>query len=160
MVQGPVYLTTTLLPLMDVVESTLLFCSMLISVALDVGDWPLAVAPVKVMVPKLESGTSELPSSKSSTIHSAFSWQSDGWPVNEWVTVWPDVWLMIVAEPAVRLVAVTVVVIESPAWMVMPEKSEAKAGNHSNQAKSVQIVSILKLAVKLSTDHRKRPCRH
>lgn len=88
-----------------------------------------AVASVKVTVPKSANGTSEqeLPvhSSKSSTIHSAFSSQSDPsvTSVNVSVTVVPVVRFSIVAEPLVVLVATTVRRIESPSAIVMPEKS-------------------------------------
>ena len=64
---------------------TLPFCSMLITVAPAGVVVPLPVladTPVKVTVPQLARGTSEPPDSKSSTIHSAFSWHSEGWPEN------------------------------------------------------------------------------
>ena len=94
----------------------------------------VADAPVNWTVPKLAKGTSESPSSKSSTIHSAFSWHSAGWREKVCVIVWPERWFTSVAEPAVVEVAVTVAVIESPARTLKPVKSEALAGYHSNQA--------------------------
>lgn len=127
------YATVTVLPLVDADVSTRPFCSMLMIVAPD-GAAPLAVAPVKVTVPQFASGTSELPSSKSSTIHSASCSQSAGWPENVCETVWPVEWFTIVAVPPVRDVAVTETVMELPAASEMPVKSCAKSGNHSNHA--------------------------
>ena len=117
--------------------STRPFCSMLMIVAPDGVSEPLARpadTPVNVTVPQLARGTSELPSEKSSTIHSAFCWQSAGWPENVCDTCWPVEWLMSVAVPPVRDVATTEAVIESPALRLNPVKSCAKSGNHSNQA--------------------------
>ena len=122
-------MTVTLLPLADALVSTRPFCSMLMIVAPDgPTDEPLLVpadAPVKVTVPKLAKGTSELPSSKSSTIHSASYSQSEGWPEKVCETVLPLELFVIVAVPPVLDVAVTVTVTESPAEKVMPEKSYA-----------------------------------
>jgi hypothetical protein len=82
-----------------------------------------ADAPVKVTVPKLESGTRELPSSKSSTIHSASCWQSADEEVIDLETDWPFELFLITAVPDVVDLAVTVRVTESPALNEMPEKS-------------------------------------
>ena len=117
------------------------FCSMSMMVAPAGVVVPLEVpadTPVKVTVPQLARGTRPPPSEKSSTIHSAFSWQSAGWPENVCETVWPVEWLTIVAVPPVRDVAVTDTVIEFPALIEMPEKSCAKSGNHSNQAENAR----------------------
>ena len=76
-------------PLAETDVSTRPFCSMLIIVAPEGVVEPLerpADAPVNVTVPQLARGTRPPPSSKSSTIHSAFSWQSAGWPENVWET--------------------------------------------------------------------------
>ncbi len=138
--QGPVYLTETWDELVDTEVRTRPFCSMLMMVALAGFAVPLDVpadTPVNVTVPQLERGTRPPPSEKSSTIHSAFSWQSAGWPLKVCDTVWPVEWLTIVAVPPVSDVAVTETVIEFPALSVMPEKSCAKSGNHSNQAARV-----------------------
>lgn len=94
----------------------------------------VASALVKVTVPKLAKGTREPFSSKSSTIHSAFSWQRAWVEVRDLVTVFPVVLFSMIALPDLVVVAVTVVVMTSPALMEMPEKSKAKAGNHSYQA--------------------------
>ena len=131
------YSTVTEDELADTEVSTRPFCSMLMMVAPDGVSEPLARpadTPVNVTVPQLARGTRELPSEKSSTIHSAFSWQSAGWPENVCDTCWPVEWLMSVAVPPVSEVATTDAVIESPAWRVNPVKSCAKSGNHSNQA--------------------------
>jgi len=124
----------TVEPLVEADVSTLLFCSILMIVAPVPGVELPALAPVNVTVPKFASGTRPPPDSKSSTIHSAFSPHSEGWLLNVCETVWPLEWLMIVAVPPVSEVAVTVVVIESPACTVMPVKSTEAAGNHSNHA--------------------------
>ena len=117
----------TELPLVETEVRTLLFCSMSMRVAPDGPTVePLTVpadAPVKVTVPKLAKGTRELPSSKSSTIHSALYSQSEGWPEKVWVTDVPFELFLIVAVPPVLVVAVTVVVTESPAEKLIPEKS-------------------------------------
>ena len=131
------YATVTEEPLADAEVRTRPFCSMLMIVAPEGDIVPLDVqadAPVKVTVPQFASWTSELPSSKSSTIHSAFSWQSAGWPEKVCDTCWPVEWLISVAVPPVSEVATTVAVMESPERTVMPVKSCAKSGNHSNQA--------------------------
>ena len=86
-------------------------------------DDVLATAPEKVTVPKLAKGTSDEPSSKSSTIHSASCSQSAELEVIDLETVLPLVLFVITAVPALVLVAVTVRVTESPALNVMPEKS-------------------------------------
>ena len=129
----------TELPLVETEVRTLLFCSMSMRVAPDgptvEPETVPADAPVKVTVPKLAKGTRELPSSKSSTIHSAFSWQSDGWPENVCETVWPVERFSSVAVPEVSDDAVTVTVISSPAASETPLKSTAAAGNHSNHAR-------------------------
>ena len=117
---------------MELVETevrTVLLCSMSMIVApdgpTDVPAVVVADAPVKVTVPKLAKGTSEEPSSKSSTIHSALYSQSEGWPEKVCETVLPLLLFVIVAVPPVLDVAVTVTVTESPAEKVMPEKSYA-----------------------------------
>lgn len=108
---------------------TLLLCSMSMMVAPvtpTLLDPDLAEAPVKVTVPKSANVTKELPSSKSSTIHSALvSQRSPSEPsfVKVCVTVSPLVLFSMTAVPAVLLVAVTVTVMESPAEMLIPEKS-------------------------------------
>lgn len=94
----------------------------------------VAEAPVKVTVPKFAKGTRLLPSSKSSTIHSAFSKQSAGIDANVWVTVLPVVTFSMTAVPDLVVEAVTVSLITLPAEMGMPLKSTAEAGNHSCQA--------------------------
>ena len=81
------YLTVTELPLADTSVSTRPFCSMSMIVAPAGVVVPLAVpaeAPVKVTVPQLATGMRPPPSA--STIHTAFSWQSAGWPENVWET--------------------------------------------------------------------------
>ena len=83
----------------------------------------LALAPVKVTVPKLANGTSEEPSSKSSTIHSASCSHSAAVDVSDLVTDLPFVLFVITAVPFFVLDAVTVSVTESPALNEMPEKS-------------------------------------
>ena len=131
------YATVTVEPLVDTEVSTRPFCSMLMIVEPAGVVVPLAVradAPVKVTVPQFASGTSELPDSKSSTIHSAFSWQSAGCPEKVCETVWPVERFSIVAVPPVRLVAVTETWIWLPGLSEMPVKSCAKSGNHSNHA--------------------------
>lgn len=88
-----------------------------------------ADASVKVTVPKSANGTSsqspeEVHSEKSSTIHSALyshNEPSDS-PLKVCVTVVPVVKFSITALPAVFEVAVTVILMESPAEMVIPEK--------------------------------------
>ena len=117
----------TELPLVETEVRTLLFCSMSMRVAPDgptvEPETVPADAPVKVTVPKLAKGTRELPSSKSSTIHSALYSQSEGWPEKVCETVFPVDWLVIVAVPPVLEVAVTVTVTVSPAEKLIPEKS-------------------------------------
>lgn len=95
-----------------------------------------AEAEVNVTVPKSAKGTSEqvVPhSSKSSTIHSALYSHKDPsvTPVKVSVLVTPVVRFSITAEPEVLEVAVTVIRIESPADMVMPEKSSKKCDQDS-----------------------------
>ena len=112
----------------ETLVSVLPFCWMSMMFALPGATLLLAVfadAPVKVTVPKLAKGTSEEPSSKSSTIHSALYSHSDGWPENVCVTVLPLLTFVIVAVPPVFDDAVTVTVTSSPAEKVMPEKSYA-----------------------------------
>lgn len=120
-------MTVTLLLVVDTLVRTLPFCSMSIRVAPEgptVPEEPVADAPVKVTVPKSAKGTSELPLSKSSTIHSALSsWSALLWLVKVWVTVVPLELFFTVAVPAVVEVAVTVTVMLSPAEMLIPEKS-------------------------------------
>lgn len=90
-----------------------------------------AEAEVNLTVPKLANGTREqlVPhSSKSSTIHSALYSHKDPsvTPVKVSVFVTPVVRFSMTAEPEVLEVAVTVIKIESPADMVMPEKSSRR----------------------------------
>lgn len=112
--------------MVETLVRTLPFCSMSMMVAPDgptVPEEPVAEAPVKVTSPKSAKGTSELPSEKSSTIHSALSsCRAADWPVNVWVTVVPLETFLTTAVPAVVEVAVTVTVMVSPAEMEMPEK--------------------------------------
>lgn len=88
-----------------------------------------AEAEVKVTVPKSANGTSEqesdeVHSSKSSTIHSALYSQREPSATLLKVsdTVVPVVKFSMTAEPPVLELAVTVILIESPAEMVIPEK--------------------------------------
>lgn len=107
-------------------EVRTLLCWMSMIVAPEGPDEPdedVADAPVKVTVPKLAKGTRPPPDSKSSTIHSASYSQSAGWPEKVCVTDVPFELFLIVAVPAVLEVALTVVVTESPAEKLMPEKS-------------------------------------
>ena len=102
-------------------------CSMSMSVASpgpSVPEEVVAVASVKVTVPKSAKSTREPPEEKSSTIHSALSSsRALLWPLKVWVTVSPVLTFSITAVPPVVEVAVTVAVIVSPAEMVMPLKS-------------------------------------
>ena len=84
-----------------------------------------ALAPVNVTVPKFANGTSELPSSKSSTIHSASCSHSAELDVMLFETVLPLLLFVITAVPDVVDDAVTVSVTLSPALKVMSEKSYA-----------------------------------
>lgn len=123
--------------LAEALVNTSPFCSRSIMVApagVVVPEEVVACALVKVTVPKSAKGTKEEPSSKSSTIHSAFSWQRWAEEVRALETVWPRLTLVIVAVPEVVEEAATVTVTVSPASMVMPVKSVAKAGKYSNQA--------------------------
>ena len=88
-------------------------------------DAVLADAPVNVTEPKLANGTSELPSSKSSTIHSASCSHSADDDVIDLDTVLPFELFVITAVPAFVLDAVTVSVTESPGLKLIPEKSYA-----------------------------------
>ena len=83
----------------------------------------VADAPVKLTAPKSAKGTRLPLDSKSSTIHSASYSQSEGWPEKVCVTDVPLELFLITAVPPVLEVAVTVVVTESPAEKLMPEKS-------------------------------------
>jgi hypothetical protein len=83
----------------------------------------VAVALENLTVPKSAKGTNEEPSSKSSTIHSAFSRHNALLLVSDLVTVWPVVVFSITALPFLVLDAVTVVVMTSPAEMSIPLKS-------------------------------------
>lgn len=83
-----------------------------------------AEAAEKVTVPKSAKETRLLPSSKSSTIHSALYSQREPREaslVKLWVTVTPVEVFTIVATPAVLEDAVTVTLITLPAASVMPE---------------------------------------
>lgn len=71
----------------------------------------VATALEKVTVPKLAKGTSELPSSKSSTIHSAFCSQRAAVEVSDLVTVWPVLRFWMTALPDLVVLAVTVSLI-------------------------------------------------
>jgi len=98
----------------------------------------VAVALVNSMLPKSPNGTKlhELPvhSSKSSTIHSASCSQSSSTSrVKVLETDLPVVKLSIVALPALLLVAVTVILIESPSFTARLKETES-AGYHSYQA--------------------------
>lgn len=66
-----------------------------------------ATQSVKVTFPKSANAMRESPSSKSSTIHSAFSPPSADVEVRSMVTVFPVVRFSIVAEPDVVVVALT-----------------------------------------------------
>lgn len=119
---------------------TLLFCSISIIVApVTPTVVPLLTADalVNVTVPKSANGTSEqlvlLHSSKSSTIHSALYSQREPsvTPVKVSVLVTPVVKFSTTAEPEVLEVAVTVNFRESPAEMVMPEKSSELQCEHN-----------------------------
>lgn len=88
-----------------------------------------AEASVKVTVPKSAKGTSsqspeEEHSEKSSTIHSALysHREPSDTPLKVCVTVVPVVRFSMTALPEVLEVAVTVIWIESPAEMLIPEK--------------------------------------
>jgi len=115
---------------LDPVETevrTVLPCLMSIIVPLDGPSVApvlvVATALVNATVPKLANGTSEPPSSKSSTIHSAFSRQRALELLIDLVTVCPVDVFLITAVPFLVLLAVTVVVMTSPAEMLMPLKS-------------------------------------
>ncbi|CAK5266529.1 unnamed protein product, partial [Mycena citricolor] len=82
---------------------------------------------VNVTVPKLANGTSELPSSKSSTIHSAFSPQSLPLPESDLDTLLPVDSLVMETLPEVEDFLVATRVITSPALTEKPEKSLANA---------------------------------
>lgn len=69
----------------------------------------VATAPVKSTVPKLAKGTRALPSSKSSTIHSAFSPQREAEELMDLVTVLPLVMFSMTAVPDFKVAAVTVI---------------------------------------------------
>lgn len=115
--------------MVDTDVRTVLPCLMSMRVAPDgPTDEPedvFADAPVNVTVPKFANGTSDEPSSKSSTIHSAFSSHSAAVDVIDFVTVLPFVLFVMTAVPDLVVAAVTVTVTESPAEKVMPEKSYA-----------------------------------
>jgi hypothetical protein len=118
--------TVTELLVVETEVKTLLFCSMSMMVAPEgptVPEEVVASAPLKVTDPKLAKGTRLEPSSKSSTIHSAFSWQRAEEEVSDLVTVLPVETFSITAVPALVLLAVTVSLIVLPAEMEIPEKS-------------------------------------
>lgn len=112
---------------METEVKTWLFCSMSIMVEPEgpTVDPELVVATAleKVTVPKLAKGTREPFSSKSSTIHSAFSSHKAEEELRDLVTVCPVETFSMTAVPDVVEEAVTVVVMTSPALMEMPEKS-------------------------------------
>ena len=113
-------------PLADAEVSTRPFCSMLMIVAPEGDVEPLPVladAPVNVTVPKLANGTSESPSSKSSTIHSASCSHSALLDEMLFETDCPLLLFVMTAVPLVVEDAVTVSVTLSPASKLMPEKS-------------------------------------
>lgn len=115
-------------PEVETLVKTLLLCLMSMMLAPEGPTEPeevLAEASVKVTVPKLAKGTRELPSSKSSTIHSASCSQRAEEEVIFLLTLWPLELFVMTAVPAVVLEAVTVRVTESPALKEMPEKSYA-----------------------------------
>lgn len=114
-------------PEVETEVKTLLFCSMSMMLAPDgetvEPEEVFAEASVKVTVPKLAKATRELPSSKSSTIHSASCSHRAEEEVIFLLTLWPLELFVMTAVPEVVLEAVTVRVTESPASKEMPEKS-------------------------------------
>jgi hypothetical protein len=78
----------------------------------------VATAPVKVTDLKLAKGTRDPFSSKSSTIHSAFSRHKALVLVRDLVTVLPVLTFEMTAVPALVVLAVTVILITLPAEMV------------------------------------------
>ena len=99
-----------------VAEQRVGLCTMSMRVA-DAGETEvpdLMAEPVKVEVGKPAKAMSELPSSKSSRIHSAEFWDSLLPPETVPTTEVPRVLLMMVTVPEVVLVAVTLVVMLSP----------------------------------------------
>lgn len=74
-------------------------------------------------IPKSAKVTRELPSSKSSTIHSTFSSQRAEREMMCLVTVCPVLWFSMTAEPVYSVEAVTVSLMVSPSEISMPEKS-------------------------------------
>jgi len=96
-----------------------------------------AVALENVTGLKLAKLTCDPPDSKSSTIHSAFCpprAAEESGAETDVLTVLPVLTFSKTAVPVVEEVAVTVTWMVLPGEMVMPEKSMAKLGNHSNQA--------------------------
>jgi hypothetical protein len=83
----------------------------------------VAIALLKVTAPKSANGTKEFPSSKSSTIHSAFSRHSALVLVIDLVTVLPVVTFSMTALPFWVELAVTVILMTLPADIGIPEKS-------------------------------------
>jgi hypothetical protein len=96
----------------------------------------MALAPVNVTVPKLANGTKELPYSKSSTIHSAFSPQSvpELCLVKVCEAVSPVLTLSKVVTPPVSLVFVTVTLITFPEVTEIDEYAIDAAGMYSYHA--------------------------
>jgi len=96
-----------------------------------------ATVLVKVTGLKLAKLTCDPPDSKSSTIHSAFcpprAAEEEG-AETDVLTLLPVLSFVKTTVPVVEEVAVTVTEMVLPAEMVIPEKSMAKLGNHSNQA--------------------------
>lgn len=82
-----------------------------------------AVAPVNASVPHFASFTSELPSSKSSTIHSALAPHKAELDVKDLVTVLPVLRFWSLATPALDEEDVTVATMTLPAARLKPEKS-------------------------------------
>lgn len=102
--------------LVEAEVKTLPFCSISMSVApagvTVLPEIVVACAFVNLTVPKSAKGTREFPSSKSSTIHSAFSWQSLDEEVRDCVTVLPVDTFVMTAVPEVVLDAVTFLIFD------------------------------------------------
>ena len=116
----------TLEPEVETLVSVLPFCWMSMTFAPLGPTLPLPVfadAPVKVTVPKFAKGTRLLPSSKSSTIHSASCSHSALLDEMLFETDLPLLLFVMTAVPLVVEDAVTVSVTLSPALKLMPEKS-------------------------------------
>jgi hypothetical protein len=64
-----------------------------------------------------------LPSTKSSTIHSAFVWHNGDVELRDLATTVPVVRFSMTALPEFAVFAVTVSLMVSPAWIEIPPKS-------------------------------------